>query len=55
MTALLILFVGVVLAALYGWLLSKADGETLMALNVMALVPWVVIAIGTIVALVVLT
>ena len=55
MKALAIIAIGLLLAWLYGRLLSKADGETLMSLNILALVPWVIIAIGTVAALVVLT
>lgn len=55
MTALLILLVGILLAAAYGWLLNKASGELLMSLSVLVFIPWVIIAIGTIIALVVLT
>lgn len=53
MTAILILIVAGLLAWLYGRFVIRLSDEQLMGLNVLVLVPWVVIAIGTITALLV--
>ena len=55
MTVLLILAIAAALGWAYGRWLSKADGETMMALGPLVLAPWAVIAIGTVIALLVLT
>ena len=55
MTAIAILFVAGVLAWLYTRYLGKQSGEVMMGMGVLLLIPYAVIFIGTIVALVMLT
>lgn len=55
MTAILIIIVGAVLAWLYSTYLRKQSGETMMGCGIFLLIPFLVIALGVVVALVVLT
>jgi hypothetical protein len=52
MTALLILCVAGLLAAGYYEVLARADGETLQGFGLLIFVPWLILLVGTVVALV---
>lgn len=56
MTAILILIVAALCAWLYGKVVGRIDGEDMMSIGPLLIcIPWLVIIVGTIVALVVLT
>lgn len=55
MIAVLIILAAIVLGVIYGRCILRMSGEALMTLGPLVLVPWVVIVIAAIAALLVLT